>query len=203
MILDIIKPDTGSVTLDGKPFSEEMRNTVGYLPEERGLYRKSRLLNTIVYFASLKNMETAEAKRRAYIWLKRFDLLSAHDRRIEELSKGNQQKVQFIIAILHDPRLVILDEPFSGLDPLNQIILKDVLQELKAMGKAIIFSTHQMDQAEKLCDTICLINKGCVVLSGTVAGVKSRYGQNTIHIEYDGDGRTLSSHPSVRCCASL
>lgn len=197
-ILNIIQPDAGSITFDGKLFEGSIRNAIGYLPEERGLYRKNKLLNTILYFASLRGVEIAEAKRRAYEWLKRFDLLNYYERKVEELSKGNQQKVQFIISILHDPQLVILDEPFTGLDPINQILLKDILLELKQRGRAIIFSTHQMDQAERLCDNICLINKGRVVLEGSLVDVKNRYGKNTIHIEYEGDGTSLSSIPSVK-----
>lgn len=198
MILDIIKPDGGTVLFDGKPFDESIRNTIGYLPEERGLYRKSKLLNTVLYFATLKGLNEQEAKRRAYEWLKRFDFLTFHERKIEELSKGNQQKVQFIIAILHDPQFVILDEPFSGLDPVNQILLKDILMELKQQGKAVIFSTHQMEQAEKLCDTICLINKGKVVLEGDVHEAKRHYGSNSVHIEYNGNGEFLKTLPEVK-----
>jgi len=198
MILDIIKPDSGTVLFGGKPFDESIRNTIGYLPEERGLYRKSKLLTTVLYFAALKGLDEQEAKRRAYKWFERFDFLTFHDRKIEELSKGNQQKVQFIISILHDPQLVILDEPFSGLDPVNQILLKDILMELKDQGKAIIFSTHQMDHAEKLCDTICLINKGKVVLEGDVHEAKRRYGSNSVHLEYNGDGDFLQSMPNVK-----
>jgi ABC-2 type transport system ATP-binding protein len=198
MILNVITPDAGTITFDGKSFDDSIRNTIGYLPEERGLYRKSKLINALMYFASLKGIAATEAKRRAYEWLKRFDLLSYYDRKIEELSKGNQQKVQFVISILHDPKLVILDEPFSGLDPVNQILLKDILMELKQQGKAIIFSTHQMDHAEKLCDAISLINKGKVVLEGGISEVKSRYGNKTITIEYDGDGSFLSSLASIR-----
>ena len=131
MILNIIQSDAGSITFDGVPFNESTRNRIGYLPEERGLYRKNKLLPTILYFAGLRGIEQNEAKRRAYDWLKRFDLLTYYDKKVEELSKGNQQKVQFITSILHDPELVILDEPFSGLDPINQILLKDMLIELK------------------------------------------------------------------------
>jgi len=198
MILNIIRPDSGTITFDGLPFDDGVRNRIGYLPEERGLYRKSTLLNTILYFASLKGIEKDEAKRRAYDWLKRFDLLNYYNQPVEALSKGNQQKVQFVISILHQPSLVILDEPFSGLDPVNQILLNEILMELKQQGKSIIFSTHQMDQAEKSCDTLCLINKGKVVLEGGVAAVKERYGKNTIHIEYDGNGSSLKDFPGVR-----
>ncbi len=198
MILNIIHPDTGTITYDGLPFNEAVRNVIGYLPEERGLYRKNKLLNAIMYFASLRGIASDEAKRRAYDWLKRFDLLNYYDRKIEELSKGNQQKVGFIISVLHDPQLVILDEPFSGLDPINQIMLKDILLELKRQGKAVIFSTHQMDHAEKLCDTICLINTGKVVLEGSLQEIKSRYGKNTIQIIYDGDGSFMPTLPGVK-----
>lgn len=198
MILNIIPPDAGSITFDGERFTEGTRDIVGYLPEERGLYRKSRVLNTVLYFARLKGVEAGEAKRRAYEWLKRFDLLTAFDRRVDELSKGNQQKVQFIISIIHGPRLVILDEPFSGLDPINQILLKDILMELKQQGKAIVFSTHQLDQAEKLCDRISLINKGTVVLEGAIGDLKKRYGRNTLQIEFSGDASFIPAAGWVR-----
>ncbi|HUL44123.1 MAG TPA: ATP-binding cassette domain-containing protein [Bacteroidota bacterium] len=197
-VLNMITPDSGTILFDGKPMDERIQNSIGYLPEERGLYRKNKLLHTIQYFASLKGVSSAESKRRAYDWLKRFDLLNYYQQKVEALSKGNQQKVQFIISILHDPEFIILDEPFSGLDPLNQILLKDILLELKQRGKTIIFSTHQMDQAEKLCDAICLINKGRVVLEGAIADVKNRYGKNTVTIEFDGDGKFLSSLSSVQ-----
>jgi ABC-2 type transport system ATP-binding protein len=197
MLLNIIQPDAGSVSIDGKPFDDGVRNLVGYLPEERGLYRKSKLLNTILYFASLKQIPAAEAKKRAYTWLERFNLLNYHDRKVEELSKGNQQKVQFIISVLHDPQLLILDEPFSGLDPLNQVLLKDILLEQKQMGKAIIFSTHQMDQAERLCDSMYLINAGKVVLDGSLREVKDKFGKNAVQLEFEGDGSFLTTLPAV------
>jgi ABC-2 type transport system ATP-binding protein len=198
MILNVIQPDSGSITFDGKSFDENIRNMIGYLPEERGLYRKNKLLNTILYFATLKGIDVAEGKRRAYQWLQRFDLLSYHDRKVEELSKGNQQKVQFIISILHNPQLVVLDEPFSGLDPINQILLKDILLELKQQEKAVIFSTHQMEQAEKLSDEICLINRGKMVLDGSLKDVKQKFGKNSVHLEFDGSGAFLKELPFVR-----
>lgn len=187
IILDIIKPDRGQVLFDGNLMNDEIRNKIGYLPEERGLYRKNKLLNTIVFFATLKGLSQSEARKRAYNLLKRLDLLSYADRKVEELSKGNQQKVQFIISIIHDPQIVILDEPFSGLDPVNQIVLKDLFMEMKDSGKAIIFSTHMMEQAEKLSDKICLINKGKVVIDGPLSAVKSRFGKNAIHLEFEGE----------------
>lgn len=193
MILDIIKPDRGKILFNGKVIDEEIRNKIGYLPEERGLYRKNKLINTIIYFATLKGLSQSEARKRAYNLLKRLDLLSYAERKVEELSKGNQQKVQFIISIIHDPQIVILDEPFSGLDPVNQIVLKDLFMEMKDNGKAIIFSTHMMEQAEKLSDKICLINQGKVVLNGTLSEVKSKFGQNHIHLEFDGDAGFLKT----------
>lgn len=197
MLLNITKPDAGTVTYDGRIFSSDIPNIIGYLPEERGLYKKNGLLDTIVYFASLKGLHRDAAKKKAMEWLDRFGLQSYAKRKVEELSKGNQQKVQFITAILHDPVLVVLDEPFSGLDPVNQIVMKDILQELKNNGKAVIFSTHQMESAEKLCDEICLINRGKIVLEGTIPEIKKRYGSNTLHIGYEGNGSFLSQLPFV------
>ncbi len=198
IILNILEPDNGTITYDGRPFLPETRNIIGYLPEERGLYRKSKILDTILYFAGLRGMETATARNKAKEWLERFELTSYTSQKVEELSKGNQQKVQFISAIIHDPTLVILDEPFSGLDPVNQILFKDIFLELKQKNKAVIYSTHQMDQAERLSDAICLINHGRVVLNGTVRDVKKKYGQNSVHLEFDGDGRFLRDLPFVQ-----
>jgi len=197
-ILNIIQPDSGEITFNGKSFVKEMWNDIGYLPEERGLYRKSKIVNTILYFASLKGISVKEAKPLVYYWLERFGLKSEGHRKIEELSKGNQQKVQLIISILHRPQLLILDEPFTGLDPVNQILLKDVLLELRQKDVAIIFSTHQMEQVEKMCDTICLINKGKQVLSGELHEIKKRYGTNSIHLEYEGDGEFLKGFDFIR-----
>jgi ABC-2 type transport system ATP-binding protein len=197
-ILNIIAPDSGTITFDGKPFTPGMWDLIGYLPEERGLYRKSKILNTILYFASLKGVSEREAKARAYTWLDRFGLKESAFRKVEELSKGNQQKIQLIISILHNPQLLILDEPFSGLDPVNQILLKDILMELRQQNVAIVFSTHQMEQVEKMCDNICLINKGKLVLSGSLRDVKKRYGTNSLRIEFEGDGEFLKKSPLVK-----
>jgi ABC-2 type transport system ATP-binding protein len=197
VILNILEPDGGEALYDGRKFSDRTRDLLGYLPEERGLYKKSRVLDTILYFAELRGVARGKAKAEAYRWLKRFSLLEYVERKVEELSKGNQQKVQFITAVLHGPELIVLDEPFSGLDPVNQILFKDILLELKKEGKAIIFSTHQMDQAEKLSDSLCLINKGRVVLGGSVREVKKRYGTNALHLAFEGDGSFLSTLPGV------
>ncbi len=198
MILNILVPDGGTVTYDGAPFSDDVRNRIGYLPEERGLYRKSRLLDMILYFAGLRGMKRSAAKAEALRWLSRFSLDQYRDRKVEELSKGNQQKVQFICAVIHDPSIVILDEPFSGLDPVNQILLQDIFHELRGAGKTVVFSTHQMDQAERLSDTLCLINRGRVVLGGTVRDVKKKYGTNSLRVEFSGDGAFMETLAGVR-----
>ncbi len=197
-ILNIIEPDEGQILFDGKPYSPKISNRVGYLPEERGLYKKNKLLNTIQYLASLKGIPSRTAAMEGRKWLERFNLHPYIHRKIEELSKGNQQKVQFIVSILHNPDLIILDEPFSGLDPVNQILMKDILMDLKKRGKAIIFSTHQMEQAERLCDNICVINYGRVVLEGDISEIKKRYGKNSLHIEFDGDGSFLKTMPEFQ-----
>lgn len=198
IVLSILQPDSGRILFDGKSFSPATWNIIGYLPEERGLYRKSKILSTILYFASLKGLSEQQAKPLALHWLDRFGLKENAYQKIEELSKGNQQKVQFIISILHRPHLLILDEPFSGLDPVNQILLKDILMELRQRNVAIVFSTHQMEQVEKMCDRICLINKGKIVLGGALRDVKKNYGKNSVHLEFDGDGSFLKALPGVR-----
>ncbi len=192
-VLNIIQPDSGEISFDGHPFTPEMWNIIGYLPEERGLYRKSKIINTILYFAALKGIPAQEAKTLAHQWLERFELSDSAFRRVEELSKGNQQKIQLICALIHRPQLLILDEPFTGLDPVNQILLKDILMELRTQNIAIVFSTHQMEQVEKLCDNICLINKGREVLGGSITEIKKKYGTNSIHLEFDGDGSFLKN----------
>ena len=197
-ILNIIKPDRGSIEFDAKPFSAETWNVIGYLPEERGLYRKSKVISTILYFAALKGVKPQDAKPKALRWLDRFSLVDRANDKVEELSKGNQQKVQLISSLLHDPSLLILDEPFAGLDPVNQVILKDILMELRHQNIAIIFSTHQMEQVEKMCDNICLINKGKPVLNGSLRSIKQQYGKNSIYLEFDGDASFLKKMPGIR-----
>ena len=198
MMLNIILPDSGKVLFDGMLFSEETKNRIGYLPEERGLYKKNRVGDTIEYFGSLKNMNHLDIKKQSKYWLERFDIKDRVTGKIEELSKGNQQKIQFIISVLHNPDLVILDEPFSGFDPVNQDLLKDVLIELKRSGKTIIFSTHQMEQVEKLCDRICLINDGEVVLSGNLNDVKKQHGNNSIKLSFSGNASFLKEYPNIK-----
>ena len=198
MIMDIIKPDSGEILIENHPIQKSDYDKIGYLPEERGLYQKSKLKETISYFAELKGLSILEARHRADEYLKRFDLTDYADRKIQELSKGNQQKVQFIISIISDPKLVILDEPFSGLDPVNQILLKDIIQEMNAKGTTVIFSTHQMEQVEKMCHDICLINKGQIVLNGNLKAIKANYGLKTVEVLYSGEKSNLENLKTIK-----
>jgi len=193
MMMGITIPDSGSVRLFAKPFERESLNRVGYLPEERGLYRKMKVQEQLVLFGQLHGLDSHEAGRRALDWARRLEIDTALDKKTEELSKGMQQKIQFIGALLHDPGLIVMDEPFSGLDPVNAKLLEQVLLELKDQGKAIVFSTHRMDQVEKLCDTICLIHQGEAVLSGKVREIKSRYERNHLIVEFQGSADFLNS----------
>ncbi|HEX4032335.1 MAG TPA: ATP-binding cassette domain-containing protein [Terracidiphilus sp.] len=193
MMMGITLPDSGRVELFGKPFDRRSLDRVGYLPEERGLYRKMKVLDQLVFFGQLHGLSGEEARKRALDWTARMDISTVLDKKTQELSKGMQQKIQFIATLLHDPGLVVMDEPFSGLDPINATLLQDALLELKANGKAILFSTHRMDQVEKLCDSICLINNGEAVLSGRMREIKSRYERNRVIVEFDGSADFLKS----------
>jgi ABC-2 type transport system ATP-binding protein len=196
-VLNIIKPNSGKITFDDKPITQEFFNIIGYLPEERGLYQKSKVLDVIMYFAELKSMQRTEANERAIKWLRVLEMDSYGSRKVEELSKGNQQKVQFICSVIHDPKLLILDEPFSGFDPINQQHIKELVLSLATSGKIIILSTHQMDTAEKMCGEILLLNRGKEVCSGTLPQIRKRYGSNNIKIEFEGNPDFLKTHPSV------
>lgn len=198
MILNIIKPDSGQIVFNGQPVGEASKDFIGYLPEERGLYKKNTIHDTLYYFASLKSIEGAEATRRINYWLERFELGGMGKRKVEELSKGNQQKLQFIASVLHNPSLLILDEPFSGLDPVNQLKFKDIVLSVRDEGKAIIFCTHQLESAEKICDSILLMNRGRAVLNGSVEQVKRERSSNTIRMEFEGDASFVRSLPIVR-----
>jgi ABC-2 type transport system ATP-binding protein len=191
MIMGIIVPDAGQITIFGESLSRAHMDQFGYLPEERGLYKKMKVLEHLVFLAQLKGLSGPEAAKRANAWCERFELTAWTGKKVEELSKGMQQKVQFIAAILHDPRLIIMDEPFTGLDPANAVVLKDVLLEMAKSGKTILLSTHRMDQVERLCQYICLINHGRAVLEGELNQIKARYGRHNVQIKYDGDARFL------------
>jgi ABC-2 type transport system ATP-binding protein len=193
MMMGITMPDSGRVSLFGKPFERQSLERVGYLPEERGLYKKMKVIEQLVFFGELHGLAADEARKRAISWAKRLEIDDSLLKKTEELSKGMQQKIQFIGALLHDPGLIVMDEPFSGLDPVNAILLERTLIELKEQGKAILFSTHRMDQVEKLCDSICLVNKGAAVLEGKMREIKSRYERNRVIVEFDGDASFLKS----------
>jgi ABC-2 type transport system ATP-binding protein len=187
MMMDIIRPDSGSVTIFGEKLSEATKNRLGYLPEERGLYKKMRVLDAIVYLASLKGMERNDAFEKAGRLLDRLGMSPNRNKKIEELSRGMGQVIQFIVTIVHDPHLVVLDEPFGGLDPVNTELLKDQVLELGSQGKAVILSTHQMNQVEELCDRILMINRGKSVLYGDLAEIKSKYQDNAVMLDYEGE----------------
>ncbi len=196
MMIGITMPDSGAVALFGKPYSNEALRRVGYLPEERGLYKRMKVIEQLVFLAELRGLGAVEATRRAKEWCERLQIADVLNKKTEELSKGMQQKIQFISTLLHDPELIIMDEPFSGLDPVNVMLLQDTLLELKRQGNAVLFSTHRMDQVEKLCDTICLIDKGHAVLSGGMREVKSRYERNRVIVQYEG-GDGFLNHPAI------
>jgi ABC-2 type transport system ATP-binding protein len=193
MMIGMTVPDSGSVSLFGQPFSRSVLNRVGYLPEERGLYKKMKVLDQLTFLGQLHGLSETASRKRSRDWCERLQITEAIDKKTEELSKGMQQKIQFIAALLHEPELVIMDEPFSGLDPVNAELLMSTLVELRAQGKTVLFSTHRMDQVEKLCDAIALIYQGKLVLSGSMREVKSRYPRNHVQAVFTGDDSFLRS----------
>jgi ABC-2 type transport system ATP-binding protein len=197
MIMGILMPDRGSIQIFNQPNSLKASDAVGYLPEERGLYKKMTVIDTLIFFAEIKGVPRKDSLKPAEEWLQRFDLTEWRDKKIEELSKGMQQKLQFISTILHRPRLIILDEPFSGLDPVNTTLLKDIMLELKKQGTTIIFSTHLMEQVEKLCESICLINRGKNVLNGALPAIKAQFGRNRVRLSYEGKADFLADRSLV------
>ena len=198
MMIGITAPDSGVIRVFGQPFNRPCLDKIGYLPEERGLYKKMKLLDQLIFLAQLHSMSAAAARKAAIDWCDRLEISEKLSNKVEELSKGMQQKIQFIAALLHDPDFIIMDEPFAGLDPVNADLLKNVLLEMKKRGKTILFSTHRMDQVEKICDSICLINRGRAVLQGDLKQVKAQYGKNSVQIAYDGDGVFFEQNALVR-----
>jgi ABC-2 type transport system ATP-binding protein len=198
MINNILFPDEGRISLFGEQVGALHQNLIGYLPEERGLYKKIKVIDQLIYFGQLKGMSRQSAQKAAQEWLYKLDAGDWAPKKIQELSKGMQQKVQFISSILHSPELLILDEPFSGFDPINVDVLKRIILDLKAEGKTIILSTHVMEQAEQLCDDICLINKGKIILDGTLRDVKRSYGRDTVIIEFEGSGEFLDKFAGLK-----
>ena len=193
MMMGITIPDTGTISLFDKPFDRKSLERVGYLPEERGLYKKMKVLEQLVFFGQLHGLSAEEATRRATSWARRMEIAESLGKKTEELSKGMQQKIQFIATLLHEPGLIVMDEPFSGLDPVNAVLMERTLLELKDQGKAILFSTHRMDQVEKLCDSICLINNGQAVLKGNLREIKATYERNRVIVEFQGSSAFLNS----------
>tara|TARA_Y100001934_G_C12304433_1_gene751664 strand:+ start:238 stop:1125 length:888 start_codon:yes stop_codon:yes gene_type:complete len=187
MIMGIIHPDNGSINLNGNDINSQGRKNLGYLPEDRGLYQKQRLSEILHYFGQLRGIDRLEVEERTSMWLERFGLSNQSHRKVEELSKGNQQKIQFILSLLHNPDLIILDEPFTGLDPLNQLLLKEIIQEKQDEGKTIIFSTHQMEQVERLCNNICLIDKGEIVVEGSLEDIRKKHSSDAVEVRFSGD----------------
>jgi len=193
VMMGITIPDSGTVSLFGKPFQRESLDHVGYLPEERGLYKKMKVIEQLVFFGQLHGLSPQDARKRSTSWAERMEIAGALNKKTDELSKGMQQKIQFISCLLHEPGLIVMDEPFSGLDPVNAVLVEKTLLELKDRGNAILFSTHRMDQVEKLCDSICLINNGEAVLEGKVREIKSRYERNHVIVEFEGSASFLNS----------
>ena len=193
MMIGMTVPDSGNVELFGQRFDRKLLNRVGYLPEERGLYKKMKVLDQLTFLGQLHGLAEAISRKRAREWCEKIQITEAMEKKTEELSKGMQQKIQFIAALLHEPELVIMDEPFSGLDPVNAELLMSTLTDLRAQGRTVLFSTHRMDQVEKLCDAIALIYQGKLVLSGTMREVKSRYPRNRVQAVFTGDDGFLRS----------
>ena len=200
MIMDIIAPDSGKITFSGDQKSGDFADQIGYLPEERGLYRKMKVKDVILFMAELRGMDRANAFNEIDRWLQKMDLTEWENKKIEDLSKGMAQKIQFITTVIHKPKLIILDEPFSGLDPINMTLLKDLMLELNADGATIIFSTHIMEQAEKLCEKICLINAGTIVLEGDLREIKKSFGRGSVEIEYSGNVDLIKNSRFVERC---
>jgi ABC-2 type transport system ATP-binding protein len=186
ILLDFLKPDSGEVSLFGKPMTESLKNEIGYLPEERGLYKRLSAMDQILYFSSLKGLDHSIAKERADKLLRRTGMLESKQKRIKDMSKGMGQIIQFIVTIIHDPQLIILDEPFSGLDPVNTEMIKQIIAQLRDEGKTVILSTHQMNQVEELCDRVLMINHGREVLYGDLSEIKGGFKKHSVLVDVEG-----------------
>ncbi|MBN1224077.1 MAG: ATP-binding cassette domain-containing protein [Candidatus Aminicenantes bacterium] len=197
MVMNIIIPDEGRVKVLERKMDEEMKERIGYLPEDRGLYPKMKVGELLLFLAELKGLSGQDARKQIDYWLDRFELTDWKLKKVEELSRGMQQKVQFIATVVHRPELIILDEPFSGLDPVNTQLFKDIMLEMKNEGRTIIFSTHRMEQVEMISDNICLINKAEMVLEGNLNHIKQQYGKNTVVLDYEGDAGFIKSFPEI------
>ena len=192
MIMGILHPDAGHVSLFGADPDETRRTKVGYLPEERGLYKKMKIIEVLIFLAEIRGVKRSEGRKRAQVWLERLGLSEWADKKVEDLSKGMQQKVQFVGTVIHEPELLILDEPFSGLDPINQDVLEEIVRDFHAKGTTILFSTHLMDQAERLCERVCLISKSRKILDAELSELKAAERSGVLAVEFDGPDRWLS-----------
>jgi ABC-2 type transport system ATP-binding protein len=197
MIMNVLGPDAGTIEILGQPASQHSRDRIGYMAEERGLYPRMVVEEQLLFFAELKGVPRREAAQRLGPWLERLGLAEWRRRKLNELSKGMQQKAQFVATVLHEPDILILDEPLSGLDPVAVNLMRDVFVELRRRGKTVVLSSHQMETVERLCDSIALIHQGRKVLDGAVSEVRSRHGKNTIVLAYEGDGSFLGGLPGV------
>ncbi|MEX2436020.1 MAG: ATP-binding cassette domain-containing protein [Balneolaceae bacterium] len=198
MINYILPLDEGEITVNNIKVSPKTQKMIGYMPEERGLYKKMKVGEQLMYLAQLKGLQAGDAREKIKYWLKRFSASDWHSKVVGELSKGMSQKIQFIATIVHDPDIYIFDEPFSGLDPINSELLKEIIIELRDNGKTVLFSTHRMEQVEQMCDDICLFNNGKVVLTGNLREIKKKFGKNTVLLEFHGDSSFLDNLSEVR-----
>ena len=197
IVMDILGPDAGTIEILGQPAGHAARDRIGYMPEERGLYPRMVLEEQLVFMAAIKGVPRKEAEKRLTPWLERLSLVEWRKRKTNELSKGMQQKAQFIATVLHEPEVLIMDEPLSGLDPVGTDVMRDAMLDLRRGGTTIVLSSHQMDTVERLCDRVALINRGEKILDGAVSEVKARHGKNTVVLAFDGDGSFIESLPGV------
>ena len=203
MIMNITAPDTGEIRVLGAPMNRQTQNRIGYLPEERGLYRKMKVLDQLYFLAAIKEVSRETAKARISEWLDKMELRPWLNKKVDELSKGMQQKVQFIATIVHDPEILILDEVFSGLDPINTGLIKDYLVDFRSKGKTIIFSTHVLEQAEKLCDEICLVSKSKKILEGELKTLKKQFSKGLLHLSIAASEKEVAALPGVASCQAV
>jgi ABC-2 type transport system ATP-binding protein len=202
MIMNIIRPDSGRIEIFGNSLAEQAKSRIGYMPEERGLYRKMTASKVLAFFGAIKGVSSNELSRRVPEWLKRVDLADRAEKKVEELSRGMHQKLQFAVTAINEPELLILDEPFAGLDPINTDLLKSIMLEIRNEGKTVIFSTHVMHQAEKLCDSILLINKGQAILDDRLANIQSQRRSHIVSVEIDGNTGFIKNLPMVKAVES-
>jgi len=203
MIMNITAPDSGAISVLGHAMDRETQNRIGYLPEERGLYRKMKVIDHLYFLAAIKEVDRTTARKRIDGWLDKMELRPWLNKKVDELSKGMQQKVQFIATIVHDPEILILDEVFSGLDPINTALVREYLIDFRSNGKTIVFSTHVLEQAEKLCDQICLVSKSKKILDGELKALKRQFSKGLIHLSIAASEKEVAALPGVASCQAV